>query len=316
MSEVRGDDQEFFRALEALHMDPLVETVFEDIRAQNMMLAKTPMTEDEARHVRNKIDAKWTEVLYETATFTGMISRLENDKISKPKYREDKEYLFKGVELAVETDRNLGINRDDPSRIYQLYVYLTRTRESGELEKFMAKTENIASLEFAETVSYKRAVHLLRNYEPKLLECVEYALSNPNEDESLTAMGLEGLVYADPDPDEDVTALVARALNTYVESNITFDTNIGYVISIDGETWQHSGALLQIEAHTAPASIEGVEWRARPKDFQIAPHFRLHLSGKTSDDEPETLFVPLDAVSSVYSLRHKFWQDHNKNPSD
>ena len=133
MSEIlhgKGEE-ELFRSLETIHLEPEVAKVFDHMRAYNEILAEEPVNAARINQIMNELDEFWHPLIDTKARFTGLAGfkdqELATNGIASLTYYEDEAVTFRGVQPVEDLQRSIGISdSEDIPRYYQLHVGFVR----------------------------------------------------------------------------------------------------------------------------------------------------------------------------------------------
>ena len=320
-----SDSTDILEHFTDVQIDPFLTAVFEKMKLYNELLSEQYVSSNQINEIMNELDDEWRNLMYREVIVTGRVAFAREDSLGRDEditydFYEDHPMIFGGV-LPIQIDTFVGNGgyADDELRKYHLELRLTRegiTSEGGYVEmKGSADIDEIAGLEFPNSMSLDRAKKWLEFYKPDEIADVDVAIYTPSIEECEMTMRLGDIVIdarIPHDADNKYTIQTMQALNIYTNSLFSFDSDVPYQLTVEGEAW-HCGA----ESLLTPASINGstmsaidrVVWLAAVSEpeYMLRPHVAVRFLGETKDDLAQEVHVPIAAIKDLWSYRHKYF---------
>lgn len=329
---------EFLDSYEAVHLDPFISNVFENIADTNEEIASTPLNSGEINKIMRRLDLEWRPLMGKTAFYTGVGFFPPQDepwnRNPDADFYESETVEFKGVvprELAVV---EYGDSEEETKRLYELRVSLRREALNSKAELVYiigsVRPEDVVTLEFPEFVSPERAKNWMKYYHAEFAHELEERLRAPSIEECEAVMRLDGMVcdvatvHAS---DDDQMRVSARSVDAWTNQLIGFDKEAPYYMEISGhvreKTRRNKEEVVELDMG-AMVNIEQVVWRPLPvldgdRDVSTLryPHLKVRALGKHKNEAATDLFVPLLSVTDLWSYRYSQYHGYdNEDPEN
>lgn len=329
----RSSEQTYFDQLAALHMDPLISKIFDKINKYNRKLSDQPANIDEILEAINEINTEWEYLLGEQAVVTGRLSFWDEATNSLdmqnhvPSFCESQNVVFRGV-VAQFSASDAMAEAMGGRRIYQLLVLFGSEDINDEGEAYTTTAsgtvDDIAKIEFNYAMSPERAKLWLEHYLPDEIAKIDEMISSPGREECELVMRLKGMqinLRQLHEVDEATIVLTENALTAYLESIISFDQEVPYLVTASGRVWRlvedNTAKRFDLEAKSI-AKINRIIWQCGPDDdFGIVrPILEAEFLAPEKDLAGSPLLVPLAVVDDIQSIRYDFFHGYPDSQQD
>ena len=322
-----SSEQTYFDQLAALHMDPLISKIFGKINDYNHKLSGQPASGDKILQAINEINTEWEHLLGEQAVVTGRLSfwdkatnRLDMQNYV-PGFYESQNVVFHGVAPRFSASNTIDEVRDG-SRMCELILLFGSEDINYEGEAYtttaIGTVYDIDNIEFYHTMSPERAKLWLEHYLPDEIAKIDEMISSPGREECELVMRLKGMqinLRQLHEVDEATIILTENALTAYLESIISFDQEVPYLVTVSGRVWilveDNTAERFDLEAKSI-AKINRIIWQCGPDDdFGIVrPILEAEFLAPEKDLAGSPLLVPLAVVDDIQSIRYDFFHGY------
>jgi len=317
-------DEELFRELKIIHMDPILTAVFDEMRVCIEYFRTAPQTSTEINRIMSELDTKWRIAMHRKGKFTGIARFPDPAQPDAPlveTFYEDQPIIFRGVFPEEIGEGTIATYDTEETNFYDLRIQLSRLSKDQEGNEFeyvgSAALDAVEKLDIDGLMSIDRAKLTLLHFQPELYATLERSLTEEAEHECEIALRLKDLAYDSEGQDVETRDQTLLALDTYTNHLLKFDGLYGYVLGSDGMGWllDEDGVPEQCKMEVlALAKVHAVDWRlaANYDDDRFLPHVIVHFGRPKLGDQTRTSLVPLSGIHTLQSQRHTFYNDQTE----